>query len=520
MTDHGHETPGATDNRRHGTQKIATLLRRISPFHLEISGSEGTIADNVLRSMQHSVMEGALSGVMAVFIGGVILTGFALALGANEFIIGLIAALQAGANLLQMRAFRMFERRGHRKSMTIRFAAASRMMWIPICLLAFIPDAYSRERIWLFVMLFAVSVALGVYAGVPWVSWLVDLVPEHVRGRFFAQRNLAAGAVGIVLGIAAGKFIDFWDAQAFGPQAYSFVVLIMFGVLFGFRALGLMKKMHDPPMPKTQEELSFWQSLQIPFRDMNFRRLFYFRFMFDFSMGIAGTFYGVYMLQQVSLSFTFVSFLAMIATLVNFLSLRQWGVMLDRFGSKPILKLCLIGKTMFAGLWLFTTPDTFWLYVAIHMLGVFDAGNAVAIPNLVYKIAPVNRRANYIAVDGTMVGIAASISPLIGGSLAVAASSWSLSMGSFALEHFHFVFLAAFLLRLLAFRFLAAVHEPEAKSVTHVISVIRPIRSLDVFEGFQLVLHSLLFPARYVVEKLVERVRAERDDNDRRTPGL
>ncbi|MDH3253100.1 MAG: hypothetical protein OEM41_09935, partial [Ignavibacteria bacterium] len=202
MTDHGYDTPsGGADREKSSVQKIGSLLRRVSPFHLVITGSEGTIPENVHRSMQYSVMEGALSGVMAVFIGGVILTGFVLALGANEFIIGLIAALQAGANLLQMRAFRMFERRGHRKSMTIRFAAASRMMWIPICLLAFIPDAYSQERIWLFIVLFALSVGLGVYAGVPWVSWLVDLVPEHVRGRYFAQRNLAAGAVGIVLGI-------------------------------------------------------------------------------------------------------------------------------------------------------------------------------------------------------------------------------------------------------------------------------------------------------------------------------
>jgi MFS family permease len=492
--------------------RVVRFLRRISPFHF-FAEPEDKIPGDIHRDLQYSVQEGALSGVMAVFNGGVILTGFALALGANEFVIGLIAAVQAGANLLQLRAFRVLERRGNRKSMSVRFAMISRVIWIPVCFLAFLPD--SPLRVWAFVALFAASVGLGIFSSVPWISWLVDVVPERVRGRFFAQRNIAAGAVGIVLGIGAGKFVDFWTDAAIGPPLFAFSVLIAIGALFGFRAVGCMRKMVEPQMPRKEEELSFWQTLRVPFGDPNFRHWFYFRIIFDFSMGIAGTFYGVYMLTQASLSFTFVSFLAVVATLLNFLSLKPWGVILDRFGNKPVLEICLFGKVIFAALWLFTTPQTFWLYIIIHLFGIFDGGTAVAIPNMTYTIAPVERRANYIVVDGTLVGIAASISPLIGGALAVAASSWSLSFGNLHLSHFHFVFLAAAVVRLLGFRFLYQVHEKKAKSVAHVISVIRPIRSLDVSEGFQQVLHSLIFPARVLIEKLVERVRPDDDDEPR-----
>ncbi len=490
--------------------RLSRALRKISPFHF-FAEPEDNIPGEVNRDLQYSVQEGALSGVMAVFNGGVILTGFALALGANEFVIGLVAAVQAGANLLQLRAFRVLERRGDRKSMSVNYALISRIMWIPVCLLVLLPD--TQMRVWAFVVLFAVSVGLGIFSSVPWISWLVDVVPERVRGRFFAQRNIAAGAVGIVLGIGAGKFVDFWTDAAIGPPLFAFAALLLVGALFGFRAVGRMRRMVEPQMPRKEEDLSFWQTLRVPFRDPNFRQWFYFRVIFDFSMGIAGTFYGVYMLTQASLSFTFVSFLAVIATLMNFLSLKPWGVILDRFGNKPVLEICLFGKVVFAALWLFTTPQTFWLYIIIHLFGIFDGGNAVAIPNMTYTLAPVERRANYIVVDGTLVGIAASISPLIGGALAVAASSWSLSLGNLHLSHFHFVFLAATVLRLVGFRFLYSVQEKKAKSVAHVISIIRPIRALDVFEGFQQVLHSLIFPARFLIEKLVERVRLEGDDD-------
>jgi MFS family permease len=210
------------------------------------------------------------------------------------------------------------------------------------------------------------------------------------------------------------------------------------------------------------------------------------------------------MLAQVGLSFTFVSAMAMLATLTNLLALKPWGKILDKFGNKPILYICAVGKFVFAFLWIFTTPTSFGLYIFLHLLGVFDAGNAIAIPNLVYKLAPANRRANYIAVDGTVVGIAATVAPLIGGGLALVFADWRFSVGNWHWAHFHFLFLTAALLRIGMFFTLRRVREPESKSLAHVIRVIRPIRSIDIFEGFQEALHSLLAPARYVIDKLVE----------------
>lgn len=511
---HQDSPPSSVPNAVNEAKKISLLLKDISPFHFDVRKPEQNVPEEIHRSMQYAVTEGALAGIMAVFIGGVVLTGLALALGANDFTIGVIAAIQAGANLLQMRAFHALERSGSRRRMTVKFAAASRLVWVPICaLILIIPEPFASYRIWIFLVLFAISAGLGVFSVVPWVAWLVDLVPQRVRGRFFAQRNLATGAVGVVLGIAAGKFIDVWNEQAIGPPAYAFGVLIAFGMIFGFWAITIQNKMYDPPFPKPKSPLTFLESLKTPFSDSNFRRVFYFRIFYDLSLGMAGTFYGVYMLTQAGLSFTFVSAMVMISTLANLLSLKMWGRMLDTYGNKPVLYICLIGKFVFAALWLFTSPTTFWLYSIIHLFGIFDAGNSVAVPNLVYKIAPADRRANYITVDGTVVGIAAMVAPLIGGGLAMMFSRWSVEVGGLQLAHFHFLFLASVGMRALTFYFLRKVHEPESVTLAQVINVIEPIRSIDVFEGFQFALRTLIAPARFVIKKLapksVER-RAQR----------
>lgn len=484
-------------------RKVVAILRDLSPFHFDIRSSEQGVPDQIHRSMQLAVSEGALTGIMATMIGGVVLTGLALALGANEFMIGLIAAIQAGANLLQMRAYQYLEKTGERKRMTVRFATASRAVWIAIIFLLFFnQDAFATVRVWIFIVLFAVSAGFGVTSAVAWVSWLVDLVPQKARGRFFAQRNLAAGAVAVILGIGAGKFIDFWKESGLGPEPYAFVILLAIGLIFGFWAVAVQNRMYDPPFKKPHIQSTFWEALRRPFNDPVFRRVFSFRIFYDLSLGSAGTFFSVYMLTQMGMSFTFVSAMTMVTTLTNLLSLRFWGRIVDTYGNKPILYICLAGKLVFALLWLFTTPDTFLLFVIIHCFGVFDGGNVVAIPNLVYKIAPAERRANYITVDGTIVGIAATVAPLLGGSLAVLFSGWSLDLGIVQWSHFHFLFIISIILRFATFWFLRKVEEPEAAGVTEVISVVRPVRSIDIYKGFELALNVVIAPAKFVVRRM------------------
>jgi len=502
--EHPADPPGGMPTQASGEMRaIIQFLRDLSPFYFNVRQSEPGIPEEAHHSMQYAVWEGALVGIMATFIGGVILTGFALSLGASAFVIGLIAAIQQGANMLQIRAFHSLEQHGNRKAMAIRFAASSRLVWVLICAVTFVTaEPFGSYRIWIFVALFTVSVSLGIFSYVPWTSWLVDLVPERVRGRFFAQRNLAAGAVGVVLGVAAGSFIDFWNDTALGPAPYAFVVLLAFGVVFGLFAVSIQNRMYHPPYPKSESEQTFWESLKRPFGDPAFRRVFVLRVFYDLSLGVAGTFYSVYMLTQAQLSFTFVSVMVMLTTLAYLSSLKFWGRMIDRFGNKPILYICLSGKLLFALLWLFTTPTTFLLYVFIHLFGVFDAGKGVAVLNLVYKIAPVERRANYITVDGAVVGIAATIAPLVGGAIAVSISDWSLSVGPLHWEHFHFLFMMAAVLAAVTFVFLKRVQEPAAMPITDVVSVLRPIRSVDIYEGLEIARNMMLAPARYFLRKI------------------
>ncbi|MEK6571847.1 MAG: MFS transporter, partial [Bacteroidota bacterium] len=453
----------------------------------------------------------SVAGVMGVFTGGIVLTGYAIALGANEFIFGLLTAIPAAANLFQIQASRVLERSGERRRLVLRFATAHRLMWIVIALVPFLPlGRWEQYRIWIFLIVFSIAGLLGLFSGVPFLSWLIDLVPQNIRGRFFAIRTFMGGTVGILLGIGAGKFIDFWKAADIGGEVVSFSILMIIGAGFGLWSVSILSKLHHPRFTKPKTVGPFLHALREPFQNESYRRLFVFRVLTDLAGGVAAPFFGLYMLTSARLGFTFIATLATVSTLVNLLTLPTWGKLCDRYGYKPVIAICIGGKALFTVLWLFTSPETIWLFVLIHVLGAFDAGLGIAIPNLIYKTVPQERRSLYIAVDGSVVGIAATVAPLLGGILAGVVQHLDVSLGAIHIDHLKLIFLLSTLLRVITFPFLRRVTEPKAARPVDVIRVLLPFRDIDIFEGFQQMVQLFLAPVRYIRD----RVSLEKEDSE------
>ncbi|MFH0991662.1 MAG: hypothetical protein V1799_16775 [bacterium] len=119
-----------------------------------------------------------------------------------------------------------------------------------------------------------------------------------------------------------------------------------------------------------------------------------------------------------------------------------------------------------------------------------------------------------------MVGIAATIAPLIGGAIAVGCLNWSLTVGPFEWKHFHVLFLVVIFLRIVTFYFLKRVQEPQSAPLMRVIGILNPIRSIDVYAGLTQALSILISPARFVVNRVVRNIRrTKKRRSDRQWPG-
>ncbi len=95
--------------------------------------------EELRKSLINLIYDGMLSQAMAVLAGGPILAAYALALGADNSYIGLIAAISFFAEFIQLPAIYLVERLKKRKYIVVAFSLASRLFIALIAALPLLP---------------------------------------------------------------------------------------------------------------------------------------------------------------------------------------------------------------------------------------------------------------------------------------------------------------------------------------------------------------------------------------------
>lgn len=459
--------------------------------------------EELQRSLHYSVVEVGYAGILGNLGGGVILTGFLLVLGASDVQIGIMGALPFFAWLWMLHGSYLVERSGDRKRITLTALWIARSIWPIVIVLPFAHFfGIEERRVGIFLLLYTVYNIFNAIAGLAYTSWLVDLVPEDMRGRFFAKRNFALGITGMATAMLGGMFLDLWNKHIPNREMEAFAIAFAIATIAGFVSNHYLGKIVGIPLRREELGDPFWKLLRRPLRDKNFRQLILLRIVLDTSLNIAGPFFIVYMIREMGLGFSFATAMTAIAGAASLVSMNAWGRLSDRYGNKPLLAISIIGKGIFPLLWLWTSPETFALYIIAHMFGVFDAGINLTAGNIVFELAPKAYTPVYFGVFFTAVGLASAIAPVLGGYLLQAMVGVEIQLGVVSLSHFKILFLISGIMRFATLPMLKRVHEPEAKPVGHVVRVIWNAWSVNPVEGLLQTLRYLLTPARLISKKI------------------
>lgn len=450
------------------------------------------------RSRWLSIFEGVAASAHGACIGGSLLTAFALALGASDLHIGLIAGLSTAAYAGLLAGAQVSLRIGSRRRVVLPAALAGRCLWMALAGLVFLPLA-PNVRIGLFLGVVFAANALTQAAVSPWNDWIAVLVPEERRGRYFGVRNAFCGAAGMLAALAAGKSFDFLRArhpEGFGP----FLPFFLGAGLLALAAAALTARMWDPPSaPRPLGR----DSLLRPFRHPPFRALMRFHGLWACACAVAGPFFGAHMLRNLHMPMSLIAWYGVVAGTVGLLSHPLWGRITDRYGNRPVLVFNIAAVVSLPLIWLWITPDRIvLLWVDALLTGLCWPGLNLALFNLVLGTAPAEERQSFLAAQGVLVGAAHFAAALAGGGLAEALSGFSVRMGNVQLVNFHVLFVLSSVSRLALLPLAIGLHEPRA----------RPVRALV----------SGLFDARYRLadmvmagaEQLVAIVRRRDPDGD------
>lgn len=462
-----------------------------------------TISDKEIKTgLRWLTLEGTASmGFSSITTSG-ILAAFALALGANNLQIGILASIPFITQPLQIPAIFLVEKLRQRKAIATISWFFAQLLWFPIALIPFFIKAPSAGAISMLLGIMAIRGMLAAVCNCAWNPWIRDLIPQKILGSFAARRLAMATAVAIVFGLGAAFFVDFWKGQVAAENAiHGYTYALLFGAVFlGMVSPVFMSFMPEPlTQPVSGPKPSLIQTLTTPLRDINFRRLMQFQFLWGFASNLAIPFFAVIMLQRLGLPLYWVIGLSVISQLFNILFLRVWGPFADRFGSKIVLSLgASLYLIVFLG-WIFTTmPERYFLTIPLLIIlhifaGIATAAVSFTMGTIGLKLAPREQVTSYLATSSLAINIGAGLGPLVGGILADFFATrqlnlvftWfdpthSVELPAFSMTGFDFLLGIAFIVGLVTLGILATVREEgEVDRAVVLESLMSPMISLS-----------------------------------------
>jgi MFS family permease len=445
--------------------------------------------EQIRKGLKISVWEGAFATVHLTLTSGVFLIGYALMLGVNDFQLGLLTALPFLAQMVQPLAALLVGNLKKRKTFTLTGSVFFRGIWIFLVFLPFLflshqDPADKNYKISLFLLIIALSAVVNNFTTVSWLSWMADLVPEKIRGRYFGIRNTLLQVVTILVYFGGAKLIDYYkslkpDQISFRLLDFSrftnlsvlgFSLIFFIGVIAALFA-GLLLYFQPEPFFHRSPNKEGFKDLLIPFKDKDYQKLIRFFVWWSLTVGISAPFWGAHMLRNLHLDYYLISLFSIVSGTVSLISQPFWGKMIDRYGCKPVLKFNLIFILFIPYLWFFVTPQNYFLlWVDALMSGIFWAGFNLAIFTIVLQISPQEGRPYFLASTYFVNGLFTFLASFIGGIIANQLSFFKWQIFGQTLVNFHILFFLSALGRFWGLYVLGKIVEPKSKPVTQMVS--------------------------------------------------
>ena len=427
------------------------------------------------------VWEGLASGGVFSVASGGFMAAFALALGANNLQVGILAALPFVTQVAQLPAVLAVERYRVRKAIGVPALLGAHLMWAPIGAVPFLLETPGAAAVAVVILLLALRGLFAPVWATTWTSWMRDLVPQDVLGSYYGRRLAVITVAVAVVGLGASFFVRWWESVSAPEDAILAYSLLLIGgsLTFGLASTWCALRASEPSMPAAAESgRSALSVLAEPLRDRNFSQLVRFLFVWSLVSNLAIPFFAVYMLKELGLSLSAVIGFTVLSQTTSVLFTRVWGPMADRVGSKPVLSLSASLYLLVIVGWVFTShPErhflTLPLLAVLHMFaGVAAAGVGLTMSTLTLKVAPAGKATPFLSVASIAASVGAGIGPVAGGLMAdffaVRALgvdlSWVspngvLELPALSLTGFDFLFAIAFVLGLLSLNLLVALRE-------------------------------------------------------------
>lgn len=398
-------------------RKIKNYFRLMLHNDCEISDKE------YCANREKFVWEGVLATIITNITTGAFLTGYAKYMGANDQLCGILLSTNSFAALFQIFGPRIYEKFQHRKAFVAVTALIGRFL---LGLMVFIPVLVSGQslKIGILFSVYIFSYTLIHFHAPAAVHWIMSLVPDSMRGKYFGRRDSVMLAVVTIVNLAFGIMLDLFKKNSNDYVGY--VIIFSFVGVLAIADFLLLFNIREPKVKvRTVREvdsgkhvpagLNLKQMIIVPLLHEEFRKVIKLLFFWTISTACAIPYFSIYQVAVLKLSYTFIMVCGMITSGTMVLASRIWGRIADRYGWIFVLKvnMCLIAAGHFT--WFFVTGRNAYFIVPLLSLwgGIAWAGINMSIFNIPYLYAPQKAKTVYIGFSAALAGMVSLVTSLL-----------------------------------------------------------------------------------------------------------
>ena len=383
---------------------------------------------DLIVSMGVNIVAGSFDSAWFAMTLGMPFTMFMQAIGASGVVIGLVTTVRLLVMTVQIPAALASENLASRKPFFSRFALVHRSLWFVAAGLA---CWCSPHKWWLpavLVALVGASDLLANASNATWLSWMADLIPLPIAGRFWGIRQsivTVASLGGLAL---AGQILDAARDPVSGQaRPHGFAVVFAVAACFGIVDILIHLFVREPRPAPSESDTAVHQRILAPFANRNFRLLTLSLGAWSFGLSMIGAFALVYLKRDFGVTYSQLAALSIAAALGAILTGYGFGELMDRIGARRLACILIFTAPLPLAGWLCVNhstvtfgPFVFPQSIAVLCVAGIASGaiySAVALCQfrLATELSSPRGRTMSMAVHWSSVGLLAALGPAAGG---------------------------------------------------------------------------------------------------------
>ena len=307
-----------------------------------------------------------------------------------------------------------------------------------------------------------------------WWSWMADLIPDKIRSSYFGRRSSIMQIINILWFMTVSISLDtLTDINVF----YIYSVIFLIGAIAGIMDIVLFIFVPEPPQEKN-ETISLKVFFE-PLKNGNFVLQAVAVGMGVFALNVFAPFTAPYITspQTIGAPNTWLGIMFVISQMMWILVVPFWGVIMDRFGRKPVVMMgCLIFIGYLGYLILSPVNYVFVLPVIALLVGLFAPAFWEGINQLMLILTPSKNRTAYVSWNFTIIGIVSSGGAFIGGTIKDRTEGVNIHLtDSYSLTNIHFILFISVFLLIITMVLLSFIKENKGKELGYVVNrIARP----------------------------------------------